>query len=99
MASPTNPPTAVSGKVRRIFLAVGAATLALLAADYAYFKGFDNGADTSLCVIALQVDGPEIALESRSYRNIKGLTLPPRIFPGRNGDEPTIWQKDTPHNG
>lgn len=63
----------------------------IAAADYAYYKGFDDGADASLCVTALSIDGPDAAHTSLACRNIAGKKPLPRIFPGTNGDEPTIW--------
>lgn len=77
----------------KLFGAVAAFGLAYLAGNYAYFRGFDDGADASLCVFALQNLPQEEAMNERSCKAITGLKPPPRIFPGRNGDEPTIWSR------
>ena len=65
--------------------------IALLACNWAYFKGFDHGADASLCVFAIQHFGNEEAMKERACQAISGLKPPPRLFPGSTGEEPTIW--------
>jgi hypothetical protein len=83
-------------KLLGLGLSVGIAIAALIGADYLYFKGFDDGADASLCAMALAVDGDKAVQNEASCKRIAGRKPPPRIFSGSSGDEPTIWRTTTP---
>jgi hypothetical protein len=78
-------------KVILAFFAVIAAFA--LGSNLGYFQGFDDGSDAALCAMAIKVDGTAAAMHEHECLNIKGKKPPVRIFPGSNGDEPTIWNR------
>jgi hypothetical protein len=64
--------------VRRaaIISAVVASLLGMAWGNYRWHQGFGAGADTVLCVIEMQADGPKSAMKGRACLAIKGKHPP-----------------------
>lgn len=50
-----------------------------------WWAGFNDGADTALCVMQHNIDGKEAAMKSQSCKKIAGQTPPPDLF-GQKAD-------------
>jgi hypothetical protein len=55
-------------------------SLALVAADWAWWHGFNDGADTSLCAMAVFADGNASAMKRQWCRNIQNRKPPIDLF-------------------